>query len=65
MIIVYCINEKAHADPADLFCEEHYWIQIITLIYEIDYVVFSEEFSPARAKFRLARRFVLNLLTFF
>ena len=51
MIIVYCINEKARADSADLFCEEHYWIQIMTLIYEIDYVVFSEEFSPARAKF--------------
>ena len=57
MIIVYCINERTSADSVDLFCEEHYWIQIMTLIYEIDYVVFSEEFSPARAKFRLAHAF--------
>jgi len=30
MIIVYCINEKARTDSVDLFCEEHYWIQIMT-----------------------------------
>jgi hypothetical protein len=32
MIIVYCINEKARVDSVDLFCEEHYWIEIITFI---------------------------------
>lgn len=35
MIIVYCINEKARADSVDLFCEEHYWIQIMTFIFTI------------------------------